>query len=140
MQATEKGLAIRNLLIAIYPDSIIGKKLAKLISLHNVPGVLLGLNNEINDLCYILRDISTRFEDTDITLHHHVLATVQETHFIARNLETWLSRLNIVGDANSEPNSDLSERLRFGAQLHRLKDGLRTNRLKLGILSDLSER
>lgn len=39
-------LAIYNLLVLISSDSILGKEIAKLISLRKVPWVLLALNNE----------------------------------------------------------------------------------------------
>lgn len=75
------------------------------------------------------------YEDTNIILHREILATVQKLHCTAKDLESWLSRLKIVRGANTKPSSDLSERLRLGVQLHQLKDGLHTNRLRLGMLS-----
>ena len=107
--------------------------------------MFLALSNEINDLCCILENLSACFpylhvdsvhEHTNIILHREILATLHKLHCTAKDLESWLSRLKIARGVNTGLRSDLPEWLRLGVQLHQLKDGLHTNRLRLGVLSD----
>ena len=132
-------LAILKFLKRISPESVLGTESAKILALRNGPCVLLACNNDFNDLYNLLIRTWTRYESLE-DVHVSLFNALARTYCMGAELKSWVSMLTIADDLNGELIVDKSDEwLLFAEQLHKLKEQLRENRLRLVLLNNALE-
>ncbi len=121
--------------------SAVGRGLKKILSAKNLPDVILQLNNEVVDLEYVIQDVhellqqqaQSTFEDPGPPSSHKSLScALERAKRTLLALESLIAyELTIVDSRNGETKIDWLSWLRAESKVKRLKEDVRTDRVRL---------
>ena len=130
-----------SILTVVGAGSTIGKGLKKIISARRLPDILLQLNNEVTDLQWVVQDVDDLLrqqrqvtqEDRGLLPSHTSLTSaliyIKRTLLALESLIAY--ELTIVDSRDGIPRLDRIAWLRVESKATRLKDDIRTDRVRL---------
>ena len=129
-------LSITASIITLADAGTIGKGVAKVLEIRNAPQILLGLNNEIADLYYVVQDIDNFLKrhtetipSTFATSLSRALEKGSRTLSTLENLVAY--ELTTIKGKENELRLDRSRWLRAEPKVQQMKDEIRDDRIWL---------
>ncbi len=121
-----------SILAIVGAGSAIGKGLKKIISARRLPDILLQLNNEVTDLQYVVQDVDDLLRQGPLPSHASLTSALKYIKRTLLALESLIAyELTIIDSRDGRSRLDWIAWLRVESKVARLKDDIRTDRIRL---------
>ncbi len=130
-----------SILTVVSAGSTIGKGLKKIISARRLPDILLQLNNEVADIQYVVQDVDdllqqqrqiTQEDRGPLPSHASLTSALEHIKRTLLALESLIAyELTIIDSRDGRSRLDWIAWLRVESKVARLKDDIRTDRIRL---------
>ncbi len=130
-----------SIIAIVSAGSIVNKGLEKILSARRLPDILLQLNNEVTDLKYIVQDIddllrqqaqATREDKKPLPSHASLISALEFSKRTLLALESLVAyKLTVVDSRDRRTRIDWMAWLRVESKVERLKEDIRTDRVRL---------
>ena len=137
-----------SIIAVVGAGSAVSRGLKKILSARNLPDVILQLNNEVADLQYVIQDVhellqrqaqSTAEDPGPPSSHKSLSCALERTKRTILALESLIAyELTIVDSRNGETKIDWLSWRRAESKVKRLKEDVRTDRVRLSLALSLS--
>ena len=114
--------------------STVGKGLKKILSTRHLPDILLQLNNEVTDLQYIVQDINDLLQQQaqkPLPSYTSLISALKFSKQTLLALESLIAYEITTVDSHRQTRIDWISWLRVEPKIKRLKEDIRTDRVRL---------